>query len=478
MVWRTRSASASTASSSETWCRWSSTTTSGRRAKPVAPTQRHGATILIADSDPIAPAAAGAPACSMLGVFLFAVLVALAALFDLPGVAAADRAEPVGRRSSSSCRGRPRPAPPRRRAPRRGSTWSCGAIASGSPDPREGAALRRGRASGRTPAPCRRSSRRSGTSWRARCAGRRCRRLPRSIRSRIRGEPRHALHPAHPELPRCSTAAGSRSTRRRRWTRAISPISRTPRTGSSAWRRPHLLALSRGAAAASLRRAPAAGAARRAGRRGWCASTRSPRTARWSPLPLAAEPRAAAAAAHEGREFRSSPERPTFVSNEFYFRFDFARPGEPDLLLRPLPRPRRPGAGRHASPCPLRDPALGEHGARWRRPGVRHRLGGASPAGIDPPMIAGVVHLAAAAGAEPSLGGPRAAPSRAGSPAALRGRSPRSPPSARGEAGAAESVPYVLHGVVEGQGAVAAFQVAADAPGWWCSSPRPSRTCR
>ena len=34
------------------------------------------------------------------------------------------------------------------------------------------------------------------------------------------------------------------------------------------------------------------------------------------------------AALAEGRELRSSPERPTFVSNEFYFRFDFADPRE------------------------------------------------------------------------------------------------------------------------------------------------------
>src|SRR5262249_61143659 len=48
------------------------------------------------------------------------------------------------------------------------------------------------------------------------------------------------------------------------------------------------------------------------------------------PLPLGTPTPEASrqAALAEGRELGSSPERPTFVSNEFYFRFDFADPRE------------------------------------------------------------------------------------------------------------------------------------------------------
>src|SRR5436305_1708341 len=74
------SAAASTASSSETWCRWSSATTSGRRSKPVAPTQLMAATILspVMSSDP--ERTRWGSRLLFLGVFLFAVLVALAAM--------------------------------------------------------------------------------------------------------------------------------------------------------------------------------------------------------------------------------------------------------------------------------------------------------------------------------------------------------------------------------------------------------------
>ncbi|HET9211299.1 MAG TPA: hypothetical protein VFR03_12910 [Thermoanaerobaculia bacterium] len=175
-------------------------------------------------------------------------------------------------------------------------------------------------------------------------------------------------------------------------------------------------------------------------------------------LPLAQSRRAVL---EEGREFRSSPERPTFVSNEFYFRFDFARP-ESQTFYSGLYLDLG-GQGLVATiTAPLRDPALGEHG-----------LAGADLAfdidweafarRIDPPMVAGVAHLAEPpARSHPwadltsafSKGRPAALHSAVTALAELAAQRP-------GEEGAAESVPYVLHGVVEGQGAVAAFQVAA-----------------
>jgi PAS domain-containing protein len=167
------------------------------------------------------------------------------------------------------------------------------------------------------------------------------------------------------------------------------------------------------------------------------------------------------AALEEGREFRGSPERPTFVSNEFYFRFDFAGPERQTFysgLYLDLG-----GQGLVATiTAPLRDPALGERGIvgadlsfdiDWEEFARR----------IDPPMIAGVVHLAEPpARSRPwadiesafSAGQPAALHEAVAAVAALAAQRP-------GEGGAAESVPYVLHGVVEGQGAVAAFQVAA-----------------
>ncbi|HSU82708.1 MAG TPA: PDC sensor domain-containing protein [Thermoanaerobaculia bacterium] len=160
----------------------------------------------------------------------------------------------------------------------------------------------------------------------------------------------------------------------------------------------------------------------------------------------------------EGREFRGSPERPTFVSNEFYFRFDFARP-ESQTFYSGLYLDLG-GQGLVATiTAPLRDPALGEHG-----------LAGADLAfdidweafarRIDPPMIAAVVHLAE----PPSRSRPWADLASAFSrrrPAALHRAVTALAAQRPGEEGAAESVPYVLHGVVEGQGAVAAFQAAA-----------------
>jgi PAS domain-containing protein len=164
------------------------------------------------------------------------------------------------------------------------------------------------------------------------------------------------------------------------------------------------------------------------------------------------------AALAEGRELRSSPERPTFVSNEFYFRFDFADPREQTFysgLYLDLG-----GQGLVATiTVPLRtaETAPGIAGADltfdidWE----------AFARGIDPPMVAGVVQLTG------SPAGVRHWTDLAGAPA---GRLPaalrqavaalaRRPPA--GTSGTvSDSVPNVLHGVVEGQGAVAAFQVA------------------
>ncbi len=179
-------------------------------------------------------------------------------------------------------------------------------------------------------------------------------------------------------------------------------------------------------------------------------------------LPQPADPeRSRQAAIAEGREFRASPERPTFVSNEFYFRFDFASPASQTFysgLYLDLG-----GQGLVATiTTPLLDAAPGglERGMLgadlsfdidWKELARR----------IDPPMIAGVVHLAE----PPARGHPwtdlagalsqEEPPALRRAVAALAGQRPGD------EGAAAESVPNVLHGVVEGEGAVAAFQVAA-----------------
>ena len=178
-------------------------------------------------------------------------------------------------------------------------------------------------------------------------------------------------------------------------------------------------------------------------------------------LPLAQSRRAVL---EEGREFRGSPERPTFVSNEFYFRFDFAHSQSQTFysgLYLDLG-----GQGLVATiTAPLRDPVLGEHGLigadlafdiDWEAFARR----------IDPPMVAGVVHLSeppsrsrpwADLASAFSKGRPAALHSAVTAVTAVAALAAQQP----GEERAAESVPYVLHGVVEGQGAVAAFQVAA-----------------
>ncbi|MFL6196549.1 MAG: hypothetical protein ACJ75H_20375 [Thermoanaerobaculia bacterium] len=163
------------------------------------------------------------------------------------------------------------------------------------------------------------------------------------------------------------------------------------------------------------------------------------------------------AALEEGRGFRNSPERPTFVSNEFYFRFNFADPAAQAFysgLYLDLG-----GQGLVATiTVPLRGSAPGGRGLvgadltfdiDWESFARR----------IDPPMIAGVVHLAGPLPAvRPWARIRNALP--AGSPPPLR--QALAALAQRPGANPAETVPNVLHGLIEGQGAVAAFQVSAE----------------
>lgn len=178
-------------------------------------------------------------------------------------------------------------------------------------------------------------------------------------------------------------------------------------------------------------------------------------------LPLAQSPSDPAAARRavlaEGRAFRRLPELPTFVSNEFYFHFDFGGP-EDQVFYSGLYLDLG-GQGLVATiTAPLFDPAFGERGVLgadlafeidWE----------AFARGIDPPMIAGVVPLGdSPAGRQPweqmrSALGP-------GQPEALRSAVAALAGQGSGEPAPA-SIPYLLHGVAEGEGAVAAFQVAA-----------------
>ncbi len=161
------------------------------------------------------------------------------------------------------------------------------------------------------------------------------------------------------------------------------------------------------------------------------------------------------AALLEGRGFRAAPERPTFVSNEFYFRFDFAAPADQSFYSGLYLDLGRQGLVATIT-APLRDPELDLRGIvgadlsfdlDWRSFARR----------IEPPMIAGVAEVAPPLGARPwerlrqALTPDQPAALRAAVAALAAG--PR-----RADA---DAVP-VVHGVVEGQGAVAAFQVAAD----------------
>jgi PAS domain-containing protein len=164
------------------------------------------------------------------------------------------------------------------------------------------------------------------------------------------------------------------------------------------------------------------------------------------------------AAVLEGRELQSSPERPTFVSNEFYFRFDFADPREQTFysgLYLDLG-----GQGLVATiTVPLRDP-----GSQPGIVGVDLTFAidwEAFARRIDPPMVARVVHLPDSP-AGPMSWADIASALPKGRPAALESAVVALARRPAGESVAAsESVPNVLHGVVLGQGAVAAFQVAA-----------------
>jgi PAS domain-containing protein len=180
-------------------------------------------------------------------------------------------------------------------------------------------------------------------------------------------------------------------------------------------------------------------------------------------LPLTAEPAGSRLAARqEERGFRTSPERPTFVSNEFYFRFDFADPA-PQTFYSGLYLDLG-GQGLVATiTVPLRDAGAGARGLvgadltfdiDWD--GFARR--------IEPPMIAAVVHATPPPPATPpwsQLRNALSAQRPAKQPAALRRAVAALAAEPAGEETAAESVPSVLHGVVEGEGAVAAFQVAA-----------------
>jgi PAS domain-containing protein len=177
--------------------------------------------------------------------------------------------------------------------------------------------------------------------------------------------------------------------------------------------------------------------------------------------PPSADPAAGRRAAlAEGREFRQLPELPTFVANEFYFRFDFAAP-EGQCFYSGLYLDLG-GQGLVATVAvPVADSATGLHwlvgtditfDVDWETFARR----------IDPPMVAAAVQLAPGRGAGrpwAQLGGAlrpgqdRTLAAAVAALATLAEREPRQAPS--------RSQPNVLHGVVAGKGAVAAFQVAA-----------------
>ena len=180
-------------------------------------------------------------------------------------------------------------------------------------------------------------------------------------------------------------------------------------------------------------------------------------------LPLATAPGPAAerrAALAEGREFRKLPELPTFVSNEFYFRFDFAEPGRQcfysGLYL---------DLGGQGVVATIAVPEPGTvAGVRWLV-GADLTLDvdwAALARQLEPPMAAEVVRLGGTPDRWRPWSGIRDAAGAAPAPAtelraavaALAEREPLAAPIG--------GQPYVLHGVAPGRGAVAAFQVAAE----------------
>ncbi|HEV2843214.1 MAG TPA: hypothetical protein VG477_00070, partial [Thermoanaerobaculia bacterium] len=160
------------------------------------------------------------------------------------------------------------------------------------------------------------------------------------------------------------------------------------------------------------------------------------------------------AAIREGQGFRAAPERPTFVSNEFYFRFDFTSPADQTFYSGLYLDLGRQGLVATIT-APLSDAGLDTRGIVGAD--LSFDLDWRSFAGrIEPPMIAGVAEVMTPLGNRPwerireSLAEDQPAALRSGVNALAR--QPRA---------GADNAP-VLHGVVDGQGAVAAFQVAAN----------------
>lgn len=182
------------------------------------------------------------------------------------------------------------------------------------------------------------------------------------------------------------------------------------------------------------------------------------------PLPLATEAgERRRATLAEGRELRKLPQQPTFVSNEFFFRFDFRHPvgvgggaqcfysgpyldvgGQGLVATLTVPKPEAPG------------------GAHWLA-GIDLKLDidwSAFARRIEPPLVAAAVEVE-----DPPLEvhrpwGRIGDALGAGSPSALPAAvAALAEPEPRGDLSPGQ--PYVLHGVAPGHGALAAFQVAA-----------------
>ena len=256
------------------------------------------------------------------------------------------------------------------------------------------------------------------------------------------------------------------------------PTSRTPRTVSSPPRRPHLLALSEDLPRSSPRHPLPALARQPAAARGAALCPLRGRHPDLPPAPAgrltrrpAAAPRsrrgANSAARRSGR--RSSPTSSTSGSTSPARR---ARRSTPASTSISADR----GWSRR-SPCRSADASLGTRGIvgadltfdiDWEAFARR----------IDPPMIAGVVHLAAAAGAEPSLGGA----SKTRFPEAGRRRcarrSRRLPPRPlRRGTGRPRACPMCSTAWSRGRGRWPPSR-SPRRHGWWSSSRRRSRTCR
>jgi hypothetical protein len=168
------------------------------------------------------------------------------------------------------------------------------------------------------------------------------------------------------------------------------------------------------------------------------------------------------AALDEGREFRKVPELPSFISNEFVFRFDFNAPQGQSYysgLYLDLG-----GQGVVATvTAPVRE--TGPAGTIFQGILAADLLFGIDwrdfAAQIEPPLVAAAVHLGPPA--ERSWR-PWTAIERelhAGGEARLRAAAARLAARESSE-GHFVSPFYLVHGVVEGQGAVAALQVAAN----------------